>query len=173
MSRSRWIRSFGITSFALGVDGEAYFSDLNGGSIRRLTPGSGTGNNTIPDDLVDTGCVDPVDPTQPASGLVPYTLNAPFWSDGADKQRWMALPDGTTIDVNGSDDFVFPIGTVLMKNFELGGQLIETRLFMRHTDGVWGGYTWEWNDLETAATRVQGRQDPRCGWPGLDLSQRE
>ena len=33
-------------------------------------------------------------------------------------------------------------------------QLIETRLFMRHPDGVWAGYTYEWNAAQTEATRV-------------------
>lgn len=147
---------FGISSFALGVDGELYFSDYTGGRIYRLVAGGGGGQDTIPDDLVDTGCVNINDPTRPAAGLVPYAPNAPFWSDAARKDRWIALPNGTTIDIDGNDDFVFPNGTVLMKNFELNGQLIETRLFMRHPDGIWGGYTWEWNDQVTAATRVRG-----------------
>ncbi|MDJ0926897.1 MAG: PQQ-dependent sugar dehydrogenase [Gammaproteobacteria bacterium] len=145
-----------ISAFALGEDGELYFADFSNQLIRRLIP-AGPGNpDTIPDNLVDTGCVDTNDPTQPAAGLVPYTINAPFWSDAAVKPRWMALPDGSTIDIDASDDFVFPNGSVLVKNFELGGQLIETRLLMRHPDGVWAGYTYEWNDTVTAATRVRG-----------------
>ncbi len=27
---------------------------------------------------------------------------------------------------------------------------------MRHPDGVWAGYTYEWNSQQTEATRVQG-----------------
>ncbi len=147
---------YNISAFALGEDDALYFADFSNNRIRRLIAG-GVGNpDTIPDDLEDTGCVDTNDPTQPASGLVPYTVNAPFWSDGAAKGRWMGLPDGTTIDIDGSGDFVFPSGTVIMKSFELGGQLIETRLLMRHPDGIWAGYTWEWNDTETVATRVRG-----------------
>jgi mono/diheme cytochrome c family protein len=41
-----------------------------------------------------------------------------------------------------------------MKSFRVNNQLIETRLFMRHPDGDWAGYTYEWNDAQTAATRV-------------------
>ena len=33
----------------------------------------------------------PADPQQPAAGLIPYAINAPFWSDGATKERWLAL----------------------------------------------------------------------------------
>ena len=96
------------------------------------------------------------DPTQPATGLIPYDINVPFWSDGAVKARWYAIPDGTTIDVSGDGDWLFPNGTVLMKHFRLNGILFETRLFMRHTNGEWAGYTYEWNMAGTDATRVIG-----------------
>jgi len=45
---------------------------------------------------------------------------------------------------------------VLVKNFALAGNLIETRLFMRHNNGNWAGYTYEWNAQQTEATRVIG-----------------
>lgn len=151
-----------ISSFGQGVDGELYFSGYSSGRIRRIAPpGGGAPVDPIPSDLVDTGCVDLGDPTRPAAGLVPYSVQAPFWSDGAAKERWLALPDATTIDVgtvsgSAGGDFGFPNGSVILKNFRLAGQLIETRLLMRHPDGVWAGYTYEWNDAQTAATRVVG-----------------
>ena len=43
-----------------------------------------------------------------------------------------------------------------MKNFIAGEPLVETRLFMRHNDGNWAGYTYEWNAGGTDATRVVG-----------------
>jgi len=43
-----------------------------------------------------------------------------------------------------------------MKHFRLNGQLIETRLFMRHPDGDWAGYSYEWDAQQTDATLVQG-----------------
>jgi mono/diheme cytochrome c family protein len=45
---------------------------------------------------------------------------------------------------------------VLMKHFRIGNALVETRLFMRHPDGVWAGYSYEWNAAQTDATLVQG-----------------
>jgi uncharacterized repeat protein (TIGR03806 family) len=110
----------------------------------------------VPDLLSQSGCVDPADITQPYAGLVPYDLNAPFWSDGADKDRHMGLPNGTTILVGADGDWAFPPGTVIVKNFRLNGQLIETRHLMRHPDGAWAGYTYEWNAAQTEATRVRG-----------------
>ena len=66
------------------------------------------------------------------------------------------MPNGTTIAVNADDDWVFPPGAVLVKNFRLNGRLIETRHLMCHPDGVWAGYTYEWNVAQTEATRVRG-----------------
>jgi uncharacterized repeat protein (TIGR03806 family) len=43
-----------------------------------------------------------------------------------------------------------------MKHFRLGATLAETRLFMRHPDGTWAGYSYEWNQQQTDATLVQG-----------------
>jgi len=41
--------------------------------------------------------------------------------------------------------------------------LIETRLFMRHPDGDWAGYTYEWNAQHTDATLVQGGKTVAIG----------
>ena len=87
-----------------------------------------------------------------AEGLIPYDLNAPFWSDDIIKTRWLALEDGTQIDIETNGDWTFPNNSVLVKNFDLNGRRIETRLLVRHADGSWGGYSYEWNDQETDAT---------------------
>ena len=121
------------------------------------------GGRTIPTQLSAHGLRDASNPTQPASGLIPYAPNAPFFSDNAVKTRWLALPDGQRITVDGNNDFDFPNGSVLVKNFALGGQLVETRLFMRHNDGNWAGYTYEWNAQQTEATRVVGGKTVQVG----------
>ncbi len=148
--------SLQISSFAQGQDGEVYVLNYGAGTIFRIDPQGGGPGSTIPTPLSATGCVSTTDPTQAASGMIAYDINAPFWSDGAQKQRWLAIPDGTTIAVNSNHDWSFPIGSVLMKHFRLAGQLIETRLFMRHTDGSWAGYSYEWNNTQTDATLVNG-----------------
>jgi len=150
-----------IASFAEDTDGEAYIVHL-GGTLHKIVPGTG-GGRTIPSQLSQTGCVNSTTPTQPATGLIPYAPNAPFFSDSATKARWLALPDGQRITVNASNDFDFPNGSVLVKNFTLGAQLVETRLFMRHNDGVWAGYTYEWNAQGTDATRVVGGKTVTVG----------
>ena len=62
-------------------------------------------------------------------------MSAQFWSDGAVKDRWIGLPNGSSIVVQSDKDWDFPAGTVLRKDFRLSGRLVETRLLMRHPDG--------------------------------------
>ena len=144
-----------ISSFGQGNDGELYVIHY-GGTLHKIAFESSTGGNTAPRLLSETGCFSTTDTKQPASGLIPYTINAPFWSDGSSKDRWLALPDNQNISVQTDGDWDFPNGTVLVKNFSTGSRLIETRLFMRHPDGVWGGFSYEWNAEQTDATLLEG-----------------
>jgi len=151
-----------ISSFAQGSDGEIYFLNY-GGTILKLVRGTATASPIKPL-LSQTGCMSASNVMQPATGLIPYAPVAPFWSDGASKARWMALPDNTKITVESDGDWTFPSGTVLVKNFTLNGSLIETRLFMRHTDtGNWGGYTYRWNAGHTDAALVSGGLTEQIG----------
>ncbi|HEY5807989.1 MAG TPA: PQQ-dependent sugar dehydrogenase [Povalibacter sp.] len=144
-----------IVSFGEGNDGELYVVNYN--SLHKIVFQAPTGGGTVPTELSATGCVNSSDAKQPASGLIPYAVNAPFWSDGSEKNRWIGLPNGQNITVQSGGDWEFPPGTVLMKNFTVGTRLIETRLFMKHADdGSWGGYSYSWNDAQTDATLVRG-----------------
>ena len=73
-----------IASFGEDTNGEVYIVHL-GGTLHRLVQGAGGGGRQIPTQLSQTGCVNATTPTQPASGLIPYAPNAPFYSDGAVK----------------------------------------------------------------------------------------
>lgn len=154
-----------IASFGQGNDGELYIVDIATGTLWKIVDGGGPvpAGPPVAGDLSGTGCVDPQDPSKPAAGLVPYDVAAPFWSDGAEKERWLAIPDGTTIGISADGDFAFPPGTVLMKHFRLHGTLVETRLFMRHPDGEWAGYSYEWNAQQNDATLVQGGKTVTLG----------
>lgn len=143
-------------SFAEDVDGEVYAVALNQGTAWKLVPAAGGQPSAFPELLSKTGCKD-------TSQLVPFGVNAQLWSDGAAKERFMALPDGATITVKPDGDFDFPIGTVLVKSFKLGGKYVETRLFVRHDDGGWGGYTYEWNDDQSDAVLLRGSKTKTVG----------
>ncbi|MEZ5660500.1 MAG: PQQ-dependent sugar dehydrogenase [Burkholderiaceae bacterium] len=144
-------------AFAQADDGELYFLVYarTGSRIFKLAAASQLGD-TVPDQLSASGCVDPAAPTRAAAGMMPFEPRAPFWSDGAIKRRWLSMPDAGRITINEKGQFEFPLGSVLMKTFELNGRLIETRLLMRHTDtGNWAGYSYRWNPDQTEATRVR------------------
>ena len=146
---------YNIVSFALDQGGEILILDF-GGEILQLTVAAAGESDDVAELLSATGCADPADPWQPVEGQIGYDVNAAFWSDGASKRRYLAIPDGATIDVDARGEWQLPRGSVVTKHFELDGRPVETRLFMRHPDGNWAGYSYEWNDSGTDATRVRG-----------------
>jgi uncharacterized repeat protein (TIGR03806 family) len=136
----------GVTALAsIGlVDDELVFVSRSRGFLR-LVPDGEPAPSTLPATLPETGCFTP-DGEVDAAVMVPYQVAHPFWSDGADKTRWLAIPDGATIGVDEDGALAFPIGSVLVKEFVVGGRRVESRLFVRHEDGGWAGYTYAWGD---------------------------
>ena len=145
-----------FSGFAQDPMGEVYVLSYYDGIIFRVEEGVGAPSETIPTYLSETGCVDPDDATVPAEGLVPYGVNLPFWSDGADKSRWMAVPDGEVVTVAPDGQLDFPVGSVLVKQFSMDDQRLETRLMVRHEDGGWAGYSYAWDAGGTFATYDRG-----------------
>ena len=95
----------------------------------------------------------------PTPGVVPYNVNTPLFSNYAEKLRFVQVPSGTAAAYNDTASFIFPVGTVLIKNFyypsdmrhpENGRMIIETRLLVREDDG-WNAYPYVWNDEQTEA----------------------
>ena len=147
-----------ISAFGESNTGELHVLDYSRGQIYRLVfTAGGVGGDNVPQQLSATGCINTSSPgAPPLPSLIPYRPNAAFWSDGISKERWIGLPNGQRIAVQANGDWDLPNGTVLVKHFRIGTQLVETRLFMRHPDGVWAGYTYQWNQAQTDATRVTG-----------------
>lgn len=137
---------FKISTFAQGPDGEMFVADFVTGRVHALVAGGGAPPAQEGALLSQTGCVDP------ASNLLPYDVASPLWSDGADKQRSLFVPEGKKIGASADGDFDVPPGSVAVKTFTIGGKKIETRLFVRYEDGGWAGYSYEWNDEQTDAT---------------------
>ena len=141
-----------IPTFAQDAEGEVYVADYVTGQVQQLLTASesavvaGLGAT-----IGETGCLDPATPDAPPSGAVRYTVNAPLWSDGADKDRWLYVPKDTKIGVGPDGDFDVPPGSVAVKTFSIGKKRIETRLFVRYEDATWAGYSYEWNDAQTDA----------------------
>ncbi len=88
----------------------------------------------------------------PVDGVVPYTVNAPLFSDFADKHRFIVLPKGGgKITYAADDKWTFPVGTMIVKTFGYGDKLVETRVLIHQADG-WLPTTYLWDDAMTDAT---------------------
>jgi uncharacterized repeat protein (TIGR03806 family) len=151
-----------IASFGIGRDGSFYAVDYDRGEIFQLEhrpPGPPL--PPFPRKLSETGLFTSVRNHQVAPGVIPYVINAPFWSDGAHKERFLALPGNAGVVFHGDRDWEFDDGAVTVKSFSLDMQegnpksrkRIETRIVVKQND-QWVGYTYEWNDAQTDATLV-------------------
>lgn len=121
----------------------------------------------LPERLSEVGVFADVGRLEPAPGVYPYEVNAPLWSDGAVKRRWILLPgDGSDpdpstdrIEFSPREAWRFPPGTVFIKHFELplderdpaATRRLETRLLVVTHEGAYG-VTYVWNDAGTEAT---------------------
>ncbi len=138
--------------------GELLFSSINDGRIYRLEAFE-SGSDPIPDRLSQTRLFADLENLSPAPGLVPYSLNHPFWSDAAFKTRWFGLLPGTApLQFAPTAPWVSSAGTVWVKHFELetGGahrRRLETRVLVRNSAGVWGA-TYRWKEDGTDAILV-------------------
>ncbi|WP_246523525.1 PQQ-dependent sugar dehydrogenase [Gemmata palustris] len=163
------ITTLKITSFALDPDGElliCHHSAAGDGGLYTLAPNTAKHAGTFPKKLSDSGLFDSVKDHAMKPGVIPYSVNAPFWSDGAHKERFLAVPEGT-IQFKRNGGWDMPDKAVLVKSFALElkegdpstRKWIETR-FMTKQDGEWYGYSYVWNEAGTDATLVDS--------PGLD-----
>lgn len=116
--------------------------------------------------LSDIGAFKDLLDLEPVDGFIPYRPNAQLWSDRAVKYRWMAIPnDGThnepseQIQFNNRSDWVFPEGTVFIKQFDLplttevDGPVkrLETRFFIIGEGDIGYGISYKWNEDDTDA----------------------
>jgi uncharacterized repeat protein (TIGR03806 family) len=155
-----------ISSFGVGRDGSYYALDYDRGEIfqlERRPPSESL--PPFPRKLSETGLFTSVKGHKIAPGVIPYTINAPFWSDGAHKERFLALPGDAGIELPKRKDpygaWQFDDGTVTMKSFSLdmtegdatSRRYIETRIVVKQDD-QWVGYSYVWDEEQTDATLV-------------------
>jgi uncharacterized repeat protein (TIGR03806 family) len=134
--------------------------------------------SAFPRKLSETGLFASTKDHQPAAGLIPYSVNAQLWSDGATKERFLAIPENGKIQYNAIEypqpapgaprGWKFPDGTVVVKTFLLemekgnarSRKRLETRILHFQQlggseevgDQYWRGYTYVWNNEQTDAT---------------------
>jgi uncharacterized repeat protein (TIGR03806 family) len=155
----------GLSSFGTDADGEIYFCQMSsiGGRIFKLQRGGPPPpTKTMPLVLSKTGLFSDLATLRPADFLMPYTVNAPLWSDGAIKTRWFTVPADTRIGFSAGGAWNFPEGSVFVKNFSLpvGGaearalRRLETRVLVRDTNGYVYGASYKWRPDNSEADLV-------------------
>ena len=162
--------TFNISGFGLDSRGELLVLDHRGkgqGGIYTLepTPPQETPPPPFPRRLSESGLFADVARHQMVEGAIPYSVNAPLWSDGAHKERFFAIPEaaleGFQINLADRHGWNFPDGTVLVKSFAIetvqgdptSRRWIETR-FLTRQEGEWAGYSYRWNEAQTDAELV-------------------
>lgn len=109
-----------------------------------------------PDTLTETGLyVDPASQTL-ADDVFFYQPRFVLWSDGADKKRYIQLPEGKTIDTSNPDHWKFPQGTKLWKEFWRENKRIETRLLWKagSSESDWVMMAYVWDEAQTEAAKA-------------------
>lgn len=143
-------------------DGELLAVNHDNGQLFRLEYNAVFTGTPLPDRLSGTGAFSDLATLAPASGVVPYEVNLPFWSDGALKRRWFSLPDTNLfLGFRETGAWLTPPGTVWVKHFDLemtdgnpaSRRRLETRFLVRNAGGV-HGFTYRWNPGDSDALLV-------------------
>ncbi|MBX7165738.1 MAG: PQQ-dependent sugar dehydrogenase [Pirellulales bacterium] len=142
-----------ITAFRVDQRGDLLVVDHGGGIFRLARNMAPDAPIEFPQTLSETGLFAAVAEHRPAPGLVPYTVNAPGWADGADAERFLALPAEVRIDFKPTGGWGFDEGAVLVQTLAREGRRLETRLLVKH-QGEWAGYSYRWNEAQTEAELV-------------------
>lgn len=161
--------TFNISGFGLDSRGELLVADhreKGEGAYYHLEPApQESANSTFPRKLSESGLFASVKEHAMQPGVIPYSVNSPLWSDGAHKERFLAIPEKAAadfkIDLSAKNGWNFPDETVLVKSFALEStagdpatrRWIETR-FLTKQGGEWVGYSYAWNDDQTDAELV-------------------
>ncbi len=111
----------------------------------------------------------PIADLRPSDQVFPYEVNAPLFSDYAEKARFIYLPTGTKMMYQPDASFEYPEGAIIIKNFfywldaaqpEKGRRIIETRLLLKNAKG-WKALEYVWNTEQTdAVLEVAGATIP-------------
>ncbi|MGL4550945.1 MAG: PQQ-dependent sugar dehydrogenase [Gemmataceae bacterium] len=145
-----------VIGFGADRAGELYVLDYSGQLHTLERAPKGEASASFPRKLSESGLFDAAGKPHPA--LIPYVVNSPLWSDGAEKERFLLLPDGGRIDFSEKGAWKFPEDTLLVKTFSIdtpaGRRKVETRL-MTLQQGEWAGYSYAWDDAQTDAALVE------------------
>lgn len=162
-----------LSTFGQDNQGEVYLCGL-GNNVKIYQLKANGAALQAPKLLSQTGAFKNLNTLEPADGVIPYTVNQPFWSDHAVKLRFIAVPnDGThntaaeKIQFSEDGKWQFPKGTVLIKQLDLPinennpsqTRRLETRFVVHDDEGNFYALTYKWRDNEAEADLVEAAHD--------------
>jgi len=173
--------SLRLVGFAEDSSGELFLLDHMSGQISRLVPNSAKSTGDFPRTLSATGLFTSVADHLPDPGLIPYSVIAAQWCDGASKDRYLGIPGDARIEFEtltypqpapgAPPGWKFPDGTVLVETLSLemekgnpqSRRRLETRILHHERlagseyvgDQYWQGYTYLWNDEQIDAILLE------------------
>ena len=87
--------------------------------------------DALPQLLSETGLYSNISTKDIHPAMQFYTPRYQLWSDGADKSRWIYIPECGRINTANMNDWDFPVGTRFFKEFSIDGVRVETRIIER------------------------------------------
>jgi hypothetical protein len=178
----------GLTSTAQGPDGYFYVTSFGsctsssqgiGSGVYRAVPryegdepeprDAGSSSDPIVDDplgpmpdfISQTGIFEGEDNTTPIERVIRYEPTLELYTNGADKERWLLLPEGAQVDTGTRDAWEFPDGTLFWKTFSYlnndgDRQRVETRVIRKTSDGYdYHVYAWDENGEDAQLLALQ------------------
>ncbi|MEM8709550.1 MAG: PQQ-dependent sugar dehydrogenase, partial [Planctomycetota bacterium] len=147
-----------IASFGEDDDAELYALSFDGGIYRVVSSDEPEASlDDWPNRLSETGLYASMEKRELKEDLIPYEVNAPFWSDHALKARYIELPEGARLGYRENGTWDVPVGARIIKTFDQppAGRRktprpVETRVIERTEDG-WESATYVWNRRGTEA----------------------
>lgn len=88
----------------------------------------------------------------PAPAVYEYEPSFPLWTNGSEKQRLVASPDGMRPEPGALME-----GTLFFKTFSYEGRRVETRVIRYEADGLTYG-VYQWNAEQTDAILLDGNE---------------
>lgn len=163
----------GISSLGEDAAGELYFCSIGDlatetGRVYRLKRTPNEDWTQVPETLADTQLFANWKALQPAAGVEPYEVKQAFWSDGAEKKRWIKLPSHKQVRLGQHSSLRYPTGTVFVKHFDLATDQrrpykrrpLETRVLVCDDEGGTYGTTYRWStDAQSSRIVVQSETE--------------
>jgi hypothetical protein len=96
--------------------------------------------------------------TELRPGVRPFRPRFQLWSDAAEKERFVFIPENGVFDTSNPDAWVFPVGTIFWKTFSRAGRRLETRILTKTTAGEgmdsWTFQAFGWNQTQDDVTPI-------------------